>query len=145
MKQFITLTICLFAFFSTTKADEDHPIQVNELPKKAQEFIKQYFSKNSISFAKIEKDFWDKNYDVVFVNGDKIEFDKNGTWENIDCKYSEVPTTIIPKPIINYLTQHYPNAKVIQIERNKHGYEIELNNKIEIKFNLNFQVTEIDR
>ena len=80
MKQLITLTICLFAFFGTTQADEDRPIQVNELPKKAQEFIKQYFSKNSISFAKVEKDFWDKNYDVVFVNGDKIEFNKNGVY-----------------------------------------------------------------
>lgn len=144
MKQLITLTICLFAFFGVSQADEDKPIQVNQLPKKAQEFIKQHFAKHSISYAKMEKDFWEKNYDVVFVNGDKIEFDKNGNWENIDCKFSEVPTTIIPQQIIDHLSKHYPQAKVIQIEKNSRGYEVELNNKIEIKFNLNFQVAEID-
>jgi hypothetical protein len=145
MKQLITLTVILFSLFGVAKADEDRPIQVNELPKKAQELIQQHFSKQSISYAKVEQDFWDKNYDVIFVNGNKIEFDKNGKWEKVDCKYTEVPSAIIPKQILEYLKKEYPQAKVLQIERNSRGYEVELNNKLEIKFNHQFKVVEIDR
>ena len=78
MKQLITLTVLLFSMFGIAKADEDKPIQVNELPKKAQEFIQKHFAKHNVSYAKVENDFWDKSYDVIFVNGDKIEFNKNG-------------------------------------------------------------------
>lgn len=145
MKQWITLTICLLTWFGSAKADEDKPIQVNELPKKAQEFIQQHFAKHNVSYAKMEKDFWDKNYDVVFVNGDKIEFDKNGKWENVDCKYSEVPKAIIPKAILEYVAKNYPQCKIVQLERDHRGYEVELSNKLEIKFNSNFQIVGIDR
>ena len=145
MKTWITLIVCLFTLIGVAKADEDKPIQPNELPRKAQEFIQQHFAKHSISYAKVENDFWDKTYDVIFVNGNKIEFDKNGKWENVDCKYSEVPTAIIPKQIIEYVKKQHPQAKILQIERNNRGYEVELNNKLEIKFNHNFQVIGIDR
>ena len=68
MKQLITLTVLLFSMFGIAKADEDKPIQVNELPKKAQEFIQKHFAKHNVSYAKVENDFWDKSYDVIFVN-----------------------------------------------------------------------------
>lgn len=144
MKRLMTLTLCLFALLGAVKADDDKPITVNELPQKAQEFIKQFFSQNEVSYAKMEKDLWEKKYDVVFINGEKVEFDKNGAWEEVNCKFSVVPDPIIPQQIRTYLTQHYPQVKVLKIERDKKGYEVKLNNKLEIKFNSNFQVTDID-
>ncbi len=61
MKQLITLTICLFIFSGIIKADNDKPVTIDELPQKAQEFLKQHFSKNTISYAQVEKELWDKN------------------------------------------------------------------------------------
>ena len=68
MKQIILLFACLFALQGLAKADDDRAITVDQLPQKAQEFIQKYFPKNEISLAKMEKDFWEKKYEVVFVN-----------------------------------------------------------------------------
>ena len=67
MKQIILLFACLFALQGLAKADDDRAITVDQLPQKAQEFIQKYFPKNEISLAKMEKDFWEKKYEVVFV------------------------------------------------------------------------------
>ena len=56
----------------------------------------------------MEKDFWEKKYEVVFVNGEKAEFLKDGSWEKVDCKYSTVPTGIVPQAIKDYVSKHYP-------------------------------------
>ena len=72
MKKLITFSICLFAILGFAKADNDKPISWNELPQKSQEFIKKYFPKNEVSFAKMENEIWDKTYEVVFTNGEKI-------------------------------------------------------------------------
>lgn len=144
MKQLMTLTVCLFALIGIAKADNDNPIQVNELPQKAQEFIKQNFPKNEVSYAKVEKEFMDKKFEVVFVNGDKVEFDKNGAWKEVDCKFSVVPDNIIPKQIKAHLNKQYPEAKILKIERDSKGYEVKLNNRLELKYTPTFQLREID-
>lgn len=144
MKKLITLSVCLFALLGLAKADNDKPISLNELPQKSQKFIKQYFPKNEISYAKMEKEVWDKKYEVVFVNGEKIEFDKKGDWKEIDCKFSAVPEALIPAAIKKHLAEQYPQAKVIQIERDSKGYDVKLNNKLELKYTPTFQLKEID-
>ncbi|MDE5612665.1 MAG: PepSY-like domain-containing protein [Odoribacter sp.] len=144
MKQLIAFIICLFVFSGIAKSDNNRPISVNELPKKSQDFIQQFFPGNAIAYSKMEKEFRDKNYDVVLANGEKIEFDKNGEWKEVDCKFSAVPDAIVPKQIKDYLAQQFPQAKVLKIERETKGYEVKLDNQLEIKFNPRFQVIEID-
>lgn len=144
MKQIILLFTCLFALQGLVKADDDRAITVNQLPQKAQEFIKQYFPKNEISLAKMEKDFWEKKYEVVFVNGEKVEFLKDGSWEKVDCKYSAVPAEIVPQAIKDYVSKHYPEAIILKIERDSKTYEVKLNNKLELEFNKAFQLIDID-
>ncbi len=144
MKQLITLTICLFIFSGIIKADNDKPVTIDELPQKAQEFLKQHFSKNTISYAQVEKELWDKKYDVVFTNGEKIEFDKNGEWKEIDCKFSAVPDILVPQQIQDHIKKQFPQNKIIQIEKDSKGYEIKLNNKLELKYTQTFQLKEID-
>ena len=126
MKQIILLFACLFALQGLAKADDDRAITVDQLPQKAQEFIQKYFPKNEISLAKMEKDFWEKKYEVVFVNGEKAEFLKDGSWEKVD------------------VSKHYPEAKILKIERDSKTYEVKLNNQLELEFNKAFQLIDID-
>ena len=144
MKQIILLFACLFALQGLAKADDDRAITVDQLPQTAQEFIQKYFPKNEISLAKMEKDFWEKKYEVVFVNGEKAEFLKDGSWEKVDCKYSTVPTGIVPQAIKDYVSKHYPEAKILKIERDSKTYEVKLNNQLELEFNKAFQLIDID-
>ena len=92
----------------------------------------------------MESDFFYKSYEVIFTNGDKVEFDNKGNWEEVNCKYSYVPTAIIPAAIQKYVTTNYPDAKILKIERDKKDYEVKLSNRTELKFDLKFNLIDID-
>ena len=67
-----------------------------------------------------------------------------GNWEEVDCRYGEVPAAIIPVPLKNYLNANYPDEKVLKIERDRRGYDLKLSNKLELKFNNDFEIVDID-
>lgn len=114
------------------------------MPQLAQQFIKQHFSDSKVALAKMESDFLYKSYEVIFTNGNKVEFDKKGNWEEVDCKHTSVPVAIIPAAIQKYVTTNYPDAKVLKIEREKKDYEVKLSNRTELKFDLKFNLIDID-
>ena len=136
--------MCLFTLQTVARADDDKPIQVTQMPQPAQQFIKQHFADSKIALAKMESDFFYKSYEVIFTNGDKVEFDNKGNWEEVNCKYSSVPTAIIPAAIQKYVTTNYPDAKILKIERDKKDYEVKLSNRTELKFDLKFNLIDID-
>ncbi|MBE6287534.1 MAG: hypothetical protein E7099_05035 [Mediterranea massiliensis] len=146
MKKVALLLVSMFVLSLTVKADDDKPIQVSEMPVVAQKIIKNYFPGRTVAMAKVEMDFMNKSYEVIFTNGDKVEFDKKGNWTNVDCEYSQVPAEIIPTAIRNYLSKHYPEAKVLQIDiDDRKKYDVELNNGFELKFDKRFRLIDVDR
>ena len=146
MKKIVFLFISLFAMNLVALAGNDKPIQVSEMPKAAQLFIKNHFADLSVAMAKVETDFLDKNYDVVFTNGNKVEFDKKGNWTNVDCEHTQVPVAILPEAIRQYVAQNYPDAKVLKIEvTDRKGYDVELSNGFELEFDKRMNVIDVDR
>ena len=146
MKKIVFLFISLFAMNLVALAGNDKPIQVSEMPKAAQLFIKNHFADLSVAMAKVETDFLDKNYDVVFTNGNKVEFDKKGNWTNVDCEHTQVPVAILPEAIRQYVTKNYPDAKVLKIEvTDRKGYDVELSNGFELEFDKRMNVVDVDR
>ena len=146
MKKIVFLFISLFAMNLVVLAGNDKPIQVSEMPKAAQLFIKNHFADLSVAMAKVETDFLDKNYDVVFTNGNKVEFDKKGNWTNVDCEHTQVPVAILPEAIRQYVAKNYPDAKVLKIEvTDRKGYDVELSNGFELEFDKRMNVIDVDR
>lgn len=144
MKKLLLLLVCLFTLQTVARADDDKPIQVNQLPQPAQTFIKKFFPASKVAMAKMETGFFDKSYDVIFTNGDKLEFDKKGTWTEVNCKHSSVPSGVVPATIQKYVSTNYPDAKILRIEKDSKDYEVKLSNGWEIKFDLKFNVIDID-
>ncbi len=144
LKKLIIVLIGVSCFSACAITDKDKPITVNQLPAAAQQVIKKNFSNNKVAMVKQEKDVLKTSYDVVFTNGDKIEFDSKGNWTEINCKNSFVPSALIPVQIKNYVQQNYPDNKIIEIDRDKKEYDVKLSNGIEITFNTKFQVIEMD-
>ncbi|MDL2241709.1 PepSY-like domain-containing protein [Bacteroidales bacterium OttesenSCG-928-L03] len=128
----------------TVQADNDKPISFDQLPRQAQTFVQEHFSDKEVSFAKMERDFFTKSYEVILIDGSKIEFDKHGDWESIDCRKEEIPQAIVPQEILRYVKDKHPTRFIIEIERERKHYEIQLDNEIEIKFNTKFEVIEYD-
>ena len=144
MKKLLLLLVCLFTFQAVVKANDDKPIKVAQLPQSVQQFIKSHFGNSKVAIAKMETDWLDKSYDVIFTDGNKLEFDKQGNWKEINCKYSAVPAGVIPAQILKYVSENYPDAKVLKIERDKKDYEVKLSNRWELKFDLQFNLIDID-
>lgn len=146
MKKLTFLLVCMFAMVTVAVASNDKPITVEQMPQSAQQFIKQHFAAQTVAMAKMESDFMGKSYDVIFTNGDKVEFDKRGNWTSVDCEHSQVPVEILPAAIREYVSKMYPDAKVLQIElTDRKGYDVELSNGWEIKFDKKMNVIELDR
>ena len=127
-------------------ADVDKPITFYELPKNSQEFIKTFFPNDKVAFAKVEKQIFDLKYDVLLVSGSKLEFYKNGSWKEVNCKYSSVPLGVIPLPISGKINELYPNKEVYitEMRKGKKEDKIKLNTVIERKFDFNYNLLIID-
>ena len=100
MKKVIFLFVCLFTMSMVVIADTDKPIQIGQLPLKAQTFISNYFKDSKVAMAKQETDLFYKSFDVIFTSGDKLEFDKSGDWTEVKCIKNGVPSQIIPAEIL---------------------------------------------
>ena len=142
--------ICMTLIMDSTlllpvNAADDKPIQFSGLPRTAQQFVMQNFADKKVALAKMESDFFGKNYDVIFVNGDKVEFDRSGNWKKIKCKYSQVPASLVPNPIMVYVRDNYPECKIIELEKEGNTYEAKLSNGWELKFNKNFELIDLDK
>ena len=129
---------------SVAKADNDKVINKNELPAQAQQFINEHFANVKLSYAKLERDFLERSYEVLLTDGTKLEFSSKGTWLEVDCKYGEVPAAVIPAPIKNYIKENYPGERVLKIERDRSNYELKLSNRLELTFDKDFRIIDID-
>lgn len=136
--------LLMAALPSAAFASDDRPIEVRELPAAAQQFIQTYFPGVQVSYATVDSQLMSKDYKVVFTDGRKVEFAKNGEWTEVEAKHAEMPVGIVPQQIRNYIAKHHAGQAVRQIERDRRGYEVKLTNGIELDFNKQFAVVGID-
>jgi len=146
MKKFTILLASLAVMASSVPAfaGKDRIIAAGELPAVSQQFVQTHFKGVEVSYAKVDEELFDKDYKVVFVNGSKVEFAKDGQWKEVDCKYGEVPAAVVPQQIRDYVTKNYPKNKIVAIDRDRRDYEVELDNGLDLKFDLKFRLIDID-
>lgn len=145
MKKIITILVCFLTIQLSANASDDKPIDFKQLPTQSQELIKKHFPEQAIALVKMESELFDKSYEVIFTNGNKIEFDKKGIWKEIDCKYTQLPAAVVPAKIQTYVSKNYPEIRIIKIEKESKGqYEIELGNDIDLKFDSKYNLIDID-
>ena len=78
MKKLTLLLLGLVALQTTACGANDKPIKVTDLPRPAQEFISTHMPDHKVAMAKMDAELFDKSYEVIFANGDKVEFDRSG-------------------------------------------------------------------
>ncbi len=144
MKKLVLAVVAMFAMSTLVMADNDKPVQVTQLPAKAQTFLNTYFKDAKVALATQETELFNKSYDVVFNTGDKVEFDKAGEWTEVRCRQTGVPAQIVPAQIAEYVKTNYPDALILQIERDSREWEIKLSNRWEITFDKQMRVIDID-
>ena len=146
MKKFTILLASLAVMASSVPAfaGKDRIITVGELPAVARRQRQMCIRDSEVSFSKVDEELFDKDYKVVFVNGAKVEFAKNGEWKDVECKYGEVPAAIVPQQIRDYVAKNFAGRKIVSIDRDKRDWEVKLDNGLDLKFDLQFRLIEID-
>jgi len=51
---------------------------------------------------------------------------------------------LVPAPILAHLQTNFPGAMILKIDKERYGYEIELTNGLEMKFNNQGALMEVD-
>lgn len=139
IRSFVLLAIMLTVGF-VAKADNDRVITFQELPQQSKELVKAHFGNKVPMIVTAD---WD-DYEIYFESGEKIEFRKDGTWKSIESYTNGVPAVLVPEKIKDAVKKSYPATTIIKIEQDRRGYEVKLNNGMEIEFNSLFQVIGFD-
>nr|WP_294788983.1 PepSY-like domain-containing protein [uncultured Flavobacterium sp.] len=132
MKTQIFLVIALLSLTISTNAQKK--IEVEELPKPAQEFLKQYFSYTTIKSAKKDSEHGEKGFEVKLSDGTEVEFWKDGSYREVDGGENPIPTAFIPDNIKAYVAKNHPNEKITHIDYGHKDLDVDLTNKINLEF-----------
>ncbi len=142
MKQTV-ITVAAMLLFAFTASAYDKPVDFDSLPAAAKAFVTENFPGVKPLFASVEDDFIKPDYELTLENGVKLDFFHDGALKSIECA-SGVSRTLIPSKILKYADSRYPGATIVEYEIGRKAYEIKLDNGLELKFNKNFQLIEID-
>lgn len=143
--------LCVFGCMAWSCGDDDDdkntPISENDLPSAAKSFINQFYPGVKINRVTKESSYHNSNseYEVVFANGQEVEFDTAGNWTDVDAPKGQViPTGIVPT-IESYVSTNYNGSGINEISREYRGYEVELPNGVELLFDLDQKFIGVDR
>lgn len=108
----------------------DRVIDPTELPTNIQTTLNAWYPEATITFAEAD---WD-SYEVALSNGAEVDFRINGDWKKIEC-FTGVPSSVIPEKIAAEIAKIYSGIPVVKIEKEYRGYEVKLQNRMELYFN----------
>lgn len=122
----------------------DRSVLPAQVPATIQSFVKNNFPNQPISYAERDLEWFWYKYDVVLANGTKISFDTDNEWDKIDCQMNAVPAALVPAPIATYCKTNFPGVVITKIDKEYNGYDVELANDMELKFNKQGALTSMD-
>ncbi|MCI7167857.1 MAG: PepSY-like domain-containing protein [Bacteroidales bacterium] len=136
--------MCFIVLHISACASGDKPISKKDLPQAAQTFIQTYFSDKAITLVKQDTDVARKTYDVVFADGTEVEFNGKGLWTEVSTKTGAVPQDLVPETIRTFVSGKYAGQTICRIERERAKTEVKLSNGLELTFNKDGRLIDID-
>ena len=132
MKSKIITVGLLLSFVISANAQKK--IETTELPKPAQEFLKEYFSNITVEIAKKDAEHGEKGYEVKLKDGTEVEFWKDGSYREVDGDDKPIPTGFIPAAVKDYVAKNHPNEKITHIDYGHKDLDVDLTNNIDLEF-----------
>jgi uncharacterized membrane protein YkoI len=132
MKKRIFLAVVLLLVAISVSAQKK--IEVTELPKPAQDFLKKHFSNEVVASAHKDAEHGEKGYEVKLNDGTEVEFWKDGSYREVDGGDKPIPTDFIPENIKEYVSKNHPNEKITHIDYGHKDVDVDLTNNIDLEF-----------
>lgn len=146
MKKILIAAAVFFSFIASSNADNrERPTTVDKLPQNAQSFLNTHFKGLTVAFVVEDPKMAGSEYEVTYTDRTEVDFNTKGEWTSVECKYSPVPASVVPKQISDYVNGcELMDRSIRKIERNPFTWEIELESGLEIKFDKDFNLIGYD-
>ncbi len=147
----LALITTLFLFAACNNDDDQNNnetvIDYSELSEACKTTIETHFPNATATRVEMKNvpDSDGTVYEVNLSNGFEIDFDAECVWTDIDGNHQQVPDALIPDAILDYVQTHYPSPLFIEgIDKEPYGYQVEISNDIDLKFNADGSFIGID-
>lgn len=138
---FSLVAVFLISALSFVSIARETVVNINSIPSKAQNFIKENFKDKKLLSTVKDSEALETEYKAYFADGTSINFNTKGEWKEVDGNINCIPTSFIPDEIINFTAENFPNVCICKIETEKEFsnryYDIKLLNGTEVKFDKN--------
>lgn len=145
MKRLILILAAALGIGLAASARGNYAHDASVLPEAARTTIANN-CKAKVSLVKIDKSLGRVDeYEVILTDGTEITFDRNGNWKSVEtAKNKQVPDAFVPKTIKTFVSKNHGGTKIVGLEKERHGYDVELSNGIDMKFDKNGNFVRYD-
>ncbi|SOD18084.1 PepSY-like domain-containing protein [Pedobacter xixiisoli] len=144
MKLFTKLfAVAMILFFASCDKD-DTMLSGDKVPLPIGVFVSAHFPNNAIIKAVKNNDNNKESYDISLEGNFELEFDENFGITSIEGN-TRLPNSVIPPAILTYVTANYPNQFITDWELESNHQQIELNNGLNLEFNMDGSFIKIER
>ena len=141
----IAMAIACTLILTVTVFAKSAYVAVDNLPETVKTFVAQQFPNQQIIYAEKEGGYFEKTkFELGLDSGAKLEVDEDGNWEKVENKIDGVPAIFVPKEIADFIKATYATVAVTKVDKEDGGFEVELSNRRELKFNKRFKLIEVD-
>jgi len=140
MKKNLLIACCLISLLAC--ADEKRVIEFTALPKASQQLLTQFANPQDILLITQDGTANWADFEVKFSDRSEWEFDAKGQLEQVEVP-AGVPAGVLPEKIVQYIQAAYPKAVITQYAKDRRDQEVELNNGLELKFDLQGQLLRV--
>lgn len=145
-------TITLFSCNSDNDlgTPEGENIEASALPQASRTTLNTYFNDATVTSAKraSSANIYGSIYTALLSNSFEIDFDENGLWTEIESeKNLAIPTKFLEDQLPEvqaYLEANYASNHVVEIERERFGFTIELNSGVDLVFDRDQRFVGVD-
>lgn len=146
MKKRKTTLILIVTLFIVALGDIAQAQNRQNVPKKIANYVAIHFPNNPVVDFEIDSDNGRVKYDVELRDGTDLKFNHRMNVIKIDSDlYSRpLPASVVPAPIIRYVKANFPSSSVVKWKRERGGYDVELDNDMELRINSKGILIKID-
>lgn len=120
------------------------PVAMPALPEPVNAFLQQHFPGKTVAMVETDSEYAGVEFEVTLNDGTEVNFRPNNDWDKVECRASAVPAALVPATIAKYVKATFQAVPIVKIDREAFGYDIELGNGVELKFNPNGQFMGYD-
>lgn len=143
MKKLLIIAFCALSLSAC--ADDTKVISYDLLPHAAKTLMQSYVDVQQVIVVTQEgRSFW-ADYDVLLSDQSQWEFDDKGNLESVRMM-TGVPENLVPAAIRATVGKMYPEAIIVKysVDKDDREQDVELNNRIELTFDLTGALKEVD-